>query len=266
MSGRLSPLDPARTPIDNGFYEEVGDAWWDETGPFSALHEMNPVRVDYFDRVMAERLAPAAGGDTAVRVVDVGCGGGLVAEALARRGYRVTGVDLNPGAIAAARRHAERGGVEVEYLTGSAYRLPSGDASADAVIASDVLEHLHDLDTALAEIARVLRPGGVFAFDTINRTVRSFLIMIIAAERLLRITPRGTHNWRMFIRPAELAALLERQGLTLAEHTGLAPARPVPAAAVGYLRSRRLGGYRVTADKSASYLGYAVKTAPSATP
>jgi 2-polyprenyl-6-hydroxyphenyl methylase / 3-demethylubiquinone-9 3-methyltransferase len=259
MADRLTPLDPALTPIDNSFYDQVGDAWWDESGPFSALHEMNPVRVGYFHRVFTDRLGTPAG----IRVLDVGCGGGLVSEALGRLGYQVRGVDLNVGAVAAATRHAQRSGVEVSYEVGSADRLPGADASVDAVVASDVLEHLHDLDACLAEMARVLRPGGVLAFDTINRTTRSYLVMIVAAEWLLRINRRGTHNWRMFIRPSELGALAAGRGLDLVAHTGLAPARPVPAATVSYLRSRRLGGYRLTPDDSASYIGYAVKPEPS---
>ncbi|HET6211668.1 MAG TPA: bifunctional 2-polyprenyl-6-hydroxyphenol methylase/3-demethylubiquinol 3-O-methyltransferase UbiG [Micromonosporaceae bacterium] len=258
MAGRMQPLDPARTPIDNAYYDAVGDAWWDERGPFSALHEMNPVRIGYFDRAMTGRLGVAERRD--VCVLDVGCGGGLVSEGLSRLGYRVRGVDLNPGAVAAASRHAVGAGLTVHYTVGSAYQLPERDGAMDAVVASDVFEHLHDLDAAIAEIARVLRPGGVLAFDTINRTGRSYLVMILLAEWLLRVNHRGTHNWRLFIRPAELASVLERHGLSLVEYTGLAPARAVPAAIAGYLRSRRLSGYKLTSDDSASYIGYAVKT------
>lgn len=258
MAGRLQPLDPDRTPIDNGFYDAVGDGWWDERGTFSALHEMNPVRVAYFDRAIASRTPDRPRED--IDVLDVGCGGGLVSEAMARLGYRVRGVDLNAGAVAAADRHARAHGVAVDYTIGSAYELPVGDATVDAVVSSDVLEHLHDLDAALAEVSRVLRPGGVFAFDTINRTVRSYLIMLVLAERLLKVNRPGTHNWRMFIRPAELGAVLRRHRLELVEHTGLGPARPVPAAIASHLRTRRLGGYRLTRDTSASYIGLAVKT------
>lgn len=253
MGGRLRPLDPARNRIDNEYYDAVGDGWWDERGRFSALHEMNPVRVGYFDRIMSTVVGSPA------RVLDVGCGGGLVSEALARLGHRVRGVDLNPGAIAAAGRHAAAAGVEVDYVVGSATGLPGGDGSVDAVVASDIFEHLHDLDAAVAEIARVLRPGGVLVFDTINRTARSYVVMIVLAEWLLRVNHRGTHNWRMFIRPTELATVLSRHGLALAECTGLAPARPVPAAIASFLRSRRLGGYKLSRDDSASYIGYAVK-------
>lgn len=261
MTNRLEPLDPARTHIDNDYYEGVGDAWWDVNGPLSALHEMNPVRVGYFDRALAGQLGDRPRGE--VRVLDVGCGGGLVSEALARQGYRVRGVDLAPGAVAAARRHAAASGVAVEYEVGSAYSLPCDDAAVDAVVVSDVLEHLHDLNTGVAELARVLRPGGVLAFDTINRTPQSYVIMILFAERVLRVAQPGTHNWSMFIRPTELSDLFGRHGLRMVEQTGLAPARPVPMAIVSYLRTHRLGGYRLSRDMSASYIGHAVKTADS---
>jgi len=259
MAKRLEPLNPQRTQIDNDYYNDVGDAWWDESGPLSALHEMNPVRVKYFDRVFTGHFDGRPREE--IQVLDIGCGGGLVSEALAGLGYRVRGVDLAPGAVAAAQRHAATTGVDVAYEVGSAYALPSGEGAVDAVVMSDVLEHLHDLNAGVAELARVLRPGGVLAFDTINRTPKSYVVMIVLAERVLRVTKPGTHNWSMFIRPEELRDLFAGHGLRLAEHTGLVPARPVPAAIASYLRTRRLGGYRLSRDTAASYIGYAVKSA-----
>ncbi|MFI6876082.1 bifunctional 2-polyprenyl-6-hydroxyphenol methylase/3-demethylubiquinol 3-O-methyltransferase UbiG [Streptomyces sp. NPDC050400] len=250
-------LDPDLVPIDNAYYEEVGDDWWNTEGPLRALHEMNPARTGYFDRVLRERH-PGRAADT-IRVVDLGCGGGLVAEELASRGYRVTGIDLSPGTVEAARRHAAASGVEVTYQVGSAYGtgLPAG--CADAVVASDVLEHFHDLPAALAEIDRLLAPGGVLLFDTVNRTVRSYLLLILVAEKLLGIIKPGTHNWKMFIRPAELRVLLASVGLRLADTRGLGPARSLPLLLPGLLRHRRLGAFTLTGDVSASYIGHAVK-------
>ncbi|WP_169808935.1 bifunctional 2-polyprenyl-6-hydroxyphenol methylase/3-demethylubiquinol 3-O-methyltransferase UbiG [Microtetraspora fusca] len=252
---RLVALDPATVPIDNDYYSDVGDSWWDARGPLRALHDMNPARVAYFDAVAA-RLGPRG----SLRVLDVGCGGGLVAEPLAALGYRVTGVDLSSGAIETARDHARASGVAVTYRVGSAYALPVGDAAVDVVVVSDVLEHLHDLTAAVAEMSRVLRPGGVVAFDTINRTAAAYLVAILAAERILGIVHPGTHNWRMFVRPGELAALFARHGLRPAELRGLAPAAPVHRLVAAALRGRPLGGFHLTRSAAVSYIGHAVKT------
>ncbi|GAA3126972.1 bifunctional 2-polyprenyl-6-hydroxyphenol methylase/3-demethylubiquinol 3-O-methyltransferase UbiG [Streptomyces rectiviolaceus] len=249
---------PTEHRIDNDYYEEVGDGWWDPEGPLRALHEMNGARTGHFDRVLRSHF-PGRPRDE-LRVVDLGCGGGLVSENLAARGYRVTGIDLSPGTIDAARRHAAATGVPVTYRVGSAYGTGLPDGCAEAVVASDVLEHFHDVPAALAEIERLLVPGGVLLFDTVNRTVRSYLLLILVAEKLLRIIQPGTHNWRMFIRPAELAVLLARHGLGLGELHGLGPARPIPALLPGLLRHRRLGDFTLTGDLSASYIGHATKT------
>jgi 2-polyprenyl-6-hydroxyphenyl methylase / 3-demethylubiquinone-9 3-methyltransferase len=254
--GRTTALDPG-TRIDNDYYGSVGDEWWNPRGPLRGLHEMNPARAGYVDRVLTDGLGTTD--RPGIRLLDVGCGGGILTEELARRGYRVTGIDLAEGAVAAARRHAAGSGLTVDYQVGSAYQLDFADASADGVVASDVLEHLHDLPRAIAEIARVLRPGGVFAFDTINRTVMSYLVMILLGERVIRLVRPGTHNWRMFIRPAELTAVAARHGLHMRGTAGLVMAKPLPKVAVSLLRHGLLGGFTTGTDHSASYLGYAVK-------
>lgn len=255
-SDRLAALDPAGTRIDNEYYGDVGDAWWDLRGPLRGLHEMNPARARYLDEaIMTVIGAPRS----EVALLDVGCGGGILSEELTGRGYRVTGIDAAEGAIAAARRHASATGLVIDYRVGSAYELPVADESVDGVVASDVLEHLHDLPLALGEIARVLRPGGVFAYDTINRTALSFLVMIVLGERVVRLVRPGTHNWRMFIRPDELAELLASRGMPVRDTTGLVMAKPLPKAAVSLVRTGLLGGYTTGPDLSASYLGYAVK-------
>ncbi|GGY05612.1 bifunctional 2-polyprenyl-6-hydroxyphenol methylase/3-demethylubiquinol 3-O-methyltransferase UbiG [Streptomyces hiroshimensis] len=247
--------------IDNDYYEQVGDGWWDPEGPLRALHEMNAARTGHFDRVLREHH-PGVPRDR-IRVVDLGCGGGLVSEDLAARGYAVTGIDLSPGSVEAARRHAAAGGVTVTYRVGSAYGTGLPGGCAEAVVASDVLEHFHDLPAALAEISRLLVPGGVLLFDTVNRTVRSYLLLILLAEKLLGIIRPGTHDWRMFIRPAELRALLAAHGMRPGAFHGLGPARPLPALLPGLLRHRRLGAFALTGDTSASYIGHAVR-APQA--
>ncbi|RYG65545.1 3-demethylubiquinone-9 3-O-methyltransferase, partial [bacterium] len=210
-SPRTAPLDPARTDIDNDCYDAFGDRWWDEAGPLGGLHELTPVRVRYFDEAFRATLGPDAPG--AKRFIDVGCGGGILTEAMARLGYRdLTGFDVSAPSLEAARRHAATHAVRVTYRSGSAYELDVETASVDGIILSDVLEHLHDLPRAARELARVLRPGGVLVFDTMNRTIRSYLLMIFAAERVLRVVPERTHDWSMFITPDEMRDVLTCEG------------------------------------------------------
>jgi 2-polyprenyl-6-hydroxyphenyl methylase/3-demethylubiquinone-9 3-methyltransferase len=253
--GRVA-IDPDSAPIDNDYYSSIGDSWWDTGGPLRLLHDMNPTRVSYFDRTLRARFPGRLPGD--LRIVDVGCGGGLVSEALATLGYQVVGIDLSDGAVRAARRHAELTDVSVEYRTGSAYQLSVPDAGVDAVVVSDVLEHLHDLPTAVAEFARVLPPGGVLLFDTINRTIASYLVTVLLAERVLRFIRPGTHNWSMFIKPDELRNLLANNDLTLAEVRGIAPLLG-PGGLVRAVRGGRLGDFTLRDSVRDSYIGHAVK-------
>jgi 2-polyprenyl-6-hydroxyphenyl methylase / 3-demethylubiquinone-9 3-methyltransferase len=260
LSGRVAPLDPAATTIDNECYDRFGDGWWQADGPAAGLHEINPIRVEYFDRIFRTELgesAPRTG-----RFIDIGCGGGILTEAMARRGYRITGFDVSESSLAAARRHAALERVDVTYRTGSAYQLDVATGSVDGVVISDVLEHLHDLGAAGAEIARVLRPGGVLVFDTQNRTVKSYLLMILAAERLLGIIPRRTHDWRMFITPTELDTVLEAHGLAVGELRGMTPALPLHRLVWTAWKHRRLGEFALSDDLSVSYIGYAVRGQP----
>jgi 2-polyprenyl-6-hydroxyphenyl methylase/3-demethylubiquinone-9 3-methyltransferase len=256
--GRRTAVDPENTKIDNEYYHEVGDSWWDTSGPLRLLHDMNPTRVSYFDGVLRGHFPNRRPED--IRIVDIGCGGGLVSEALAAASYRVTGIDLSEGSIEAARRHAAHTGVEVDYRVGSAYELPFETATVDAVVISDVLEHLHDLPGAVAEIARVLKPGGSLLFDTINRTISSYLITILLAERVLKFIYPGTHDWSMFIKPSELRVLFARHGLELSGLRGLAPVVK-PSGLISALRGGRMGDFTLRNSLSTSYIGHAVRQA-----
>ncbi|MBZ5715689.1 bifunctional 2-polyprenyl-6-hydroxyphenol methylase/3-demethylubiquinol 3-O-methyltransferase UbiG [Nannocystis pusilla] len=258
LADRLRAVDPSTVALDNDYYEHLGERWWEPAGPMSGLHAMNPARLSYIDRVLTRVLGDAA---PRARVIDVGCGGGILSESLAARGHAVIGFDVAEGALQVARRHAARASVRVEYRRGSAYALPLSSAAVDVVIAADVLEHLHDLPRSLAEFARVLRPGGVFVFDTIHRTLRSWLVAIVLAERVLGVVPPATHAWRMFITPDELAEAARRAGLLVQETRGLSPAGGLVAAVRSYIERGTPGEFTLTGDRSVGYIGHAVRTA-----
>jgi len=223
-------------------------------------------------RVLTEelRLTP-----TDLRVLDVGCGGGLLAEEFARLGCAVTGVDPSEESLAAAREHAATLGLAIEYQRARGEALPFAADSFNVVYCCDVLEHVDDLRQVLSETARVLEPGGVYLYDTINRTPRSWLLVIKLLQewRWTALTPPRLHDWNMFIKPEELRRLLEREGLTPGGLTGLKP-RANLFRVVRTLRRRKRGliSYAEAArqmrpgespDTSVAYMGYARKPAPA---
>jgi 2-polyprenyl-6-hydroxyphenyl methylase/3-demethylubiquinone-9 3-methyltransferase len=200
---------------DLTIYNTVADRWWsDDIRWVRTLKNLVPGRLAWFDRHIDWQ-----GRD----VLDLGCAGGFMAEALARRGAHVTGIDPAADAIDAARAHARESGLRIGYDVGVGEALPYESASFDAVVCVDVLEHVADLNKVLSEVARTLRPGGLFLFDTINRTLLARLATITVAEDVLRLLPRGTHDPAMFIRPTELRAAMQRAGLVPGPVTGLGP-------------------------------------------
>ncbi|MFL1463676.1 bifunctional 2-polyprenyl-6-hydroxyphenol methylase/3-demethylubiquinol 3-O-methyltransferase UbiG [Roseococcus sp. DSY-14] len=213
-------------------FDALAADWWDPRGPMAPLHAMNPARMGW----VARQLGPLDG----LRVLDVGCGAGLAAEWLARRGARVTGLDAAGAALEAARAHAAASGVVVDYREGRPEDL-SGEAF-DAVISLEVIEHVppEERATFCAALARLVRPGGAVVLSTLNRTPRAWVTAKLAAEYLLRWLPVGTHDWRLFPRPAETAALLRGAGLFVEDMAGLSP--------------RLGGGFAVTRDIGVNYL------------
>ena len=196
-------------------YDDVADEWWsDDIRWVRTLKNLVPGRLAWFENHI----------DWAGKtVLDVGCAGGFMAEAIAARGARVTGIDPAEKAIAAARSHARGSGLAVRYDTGVGEDLPYPEAHFDAVVCVDVLEHVQDLDRVLSEIARVLEPGGMFLFDTINRNPVARFATITLAEDVLRLLPQGTHDPDLYIRPEELIEALENVGLAPGPITGLGP-------------------------------------------
>lgn len=204
-------------------FEALAAAWWDTAGPLAPLHKLNPVRIAYLLEQVSRHLG--AGGAKPLghlRVLDVGCGGGLLAEPLARLGAEVVATDPSPAAIAAARAHAEAAGVTVDYRVGTAEDRLAESEVYDLVVASEVVEHVGDVPVFLQSLAALTRPGGLVVFSTLTRTLVSLLGAIVAAEYLLRWLPRGTHDWRRFLTPAELAREARRAGLRPVEVRGIA--------------------------------------------
>jgi 2-polyprenyl-6-hydroxyphenyl methylase/3-demethylubiquinone-9 3-methyltransferase len=249
---RTRPVPPARYVIDNEYYEGMDELWWDPAGPAAILHAINRPRVGFYRRQLGDLDGR--------RVLDAGCGGGLVARELAAAGAEVVGVDRSRGSLGVARRAV---GTRFAPAQGRLERLPFAAGAFDAVVAADVLEHLPDLPAAVAELARVLAPRGSFVFDTVNRTFWSWFTGVFGLEQVLRMVPRGTHDWRLFIRPAELDRLLRRAGLEPVEVTGLAPQIGPGTVARGLLTRRIDVPTFATGDgRRASYLGHYRKASP----
>lgn len=252
--------------IDNEVYDRLGETWWDEGNPLNLLHgSCTPGRMTYF-RTVLDRLGVSTG-----RALDIGCGAGFISEELARSGFTATGLDPSTVAIEAARSHAAAAGLAIEYVVGTGEALPFADSSFDLAFCCDVLEHVSDLDRVVSETARVLRPGGVYLFDTINRTRRSRLLAIKAMQewRWTRIMDTSIHDWSMFITPDELTTTLDRSAMEVAEIVGLAPRAGVVRILRGLAQVRR---GRITYGElsrrlefgevrslGVSYMGYAVR-------
>ena len=213
-------IDPAETARFGAIAAEV----WDPRGKFRPLHQLNPARLQF----LRDRLTEHFGRDRfagrpleGLRIVDVGCGGGILTEPLARLGATVVGIDAAAENIAVAAAHAAEGGLNIDYRCTTAEDLAAAGERFDAVIAMEIVEHVSDVGLFLGATAALTRPGGAFAIATLNRTVKSLLMAKIGAEYVLRWLPAGTHDWRRFLRPSEIAAHLRRSGLIVRDATGV---------------------------------------------
>lgn len=204
-------------------FDAQGADWWNLEGAFKPLHRLNPVRVGYIrDQVcLATGRKPGRDCLAGVNWLDVGCGGGILAEPVARLGARVTGIDASSAAIATAKKHAGAQKLVIDYRNMTAEALVASGKQFDVVSALEIVEHVADVPAFVASLAQLVKPGGMLLMSTLNRTAKSFALGIVAAEYILRWVPRGTHQWKQFLRPSELIAQLSEAGLTANDITGL---------------------------------------------
>jgi 2-polyprenyl-6-hydroxyphenyl methylase/3-demethylubiquinone-9 3-methyltransferase len=236
-------------PDELARFAALADSWWDPDGKFRPLHRLNPTRIAFIRDRVSERLDrdplapnPLAGLD----VLDIGCGGGLLAEPMRRLGATVTGIDAGAEAIEVARLHAAEAGLDIDYACAPPEDLVAAGRTFDVVLNMEVVEHVADLDAFLAASAALLRPGGAMTVATLNRTLRALALAKIGAEYVMRWLPVGTHDWRKFVRPSELTRGLARHGVEVAEITGVA-------------YDPLTGDWRLSRDLDINYMAFATK-------
>lgn len=239
-------MNEARTTVDPAevaFFEALGAEWWDPKGKMAPLHGMNPARLAFLRELLVRRfhrdpksMRPLKG----LRVLDIGCGGGLLCEPLARMGADVVGVDPAPGNVDVARLHAEQSGLEIDYRATTAEELAAAGETFDAVLALEVVEHVSDVAAFLRATTALVGPGGVIVLSTLNRTGKSFALAIVGAEYILRWLPPGTHSWQKFVTPAEMEA-------------GLAACGFSPVEMIGFVYDPLSGAWSLSPDMDVNY-------------
>ncbi len=257
--------------IDNEIYSGGDYGWWDGDSDSTTVllrYFINPVRFAYFTEVLKQK---SAGNSAGKKLLDVGCGGGYLCEEFAGCGYEVTGLDPSQNTLDAARAHAAQYRLPINYQSGKAETIPFGDASFDYVSCCDVLEHVDDVNRTIAEIARVLKPGGLFFYDTINRTIFSWLAVIKIAQDWKKTAweAPNTHEWKRFIKPRQLQSVMKANGLIMREIKGIGAGNSLPSVmkailerAKGKISRYEMAsrfGFEKTAGVAVSYMGYAVR-------
>ena len=246
-----TPLEAATTadPKQIAYFTSVADEWWNPSGRFKTLHQLNPVRLKFIcDRVAshfgrnAEKHLPLDG----LRALDIGCGGGLLCEPLAFLGADVVGIDATAKLVHVAGVHAAANYVNIDYRHALAEDLARVGEKFDIIVNAEVIEHVANVDGFVESCCRLMNPGGIMVMATLNRTAKSLLFAKIAGEYILRLLPKGTHDWNRFIRPQELAEKLERHGVSLTELVG-----------VSY--SPWTGAFRIGDDSSVNYMALAIR-------
>ncbi|GIK79821.1 MAG: ubiquinone biosynthesis O-methyltransferase [Alphaproteobacteria bacterium] len=211
-----------RAEVDQ--FERLAETWWNERGPMATLHKFNPVRLGYIRDQAAlhfGRDSKQAGCLSGLRMLDIGCGGGILSEPLARLGAVMVGADPAQANIEVARRHAAQSGVSIDYRATTAEALADAGERFDVVLAMEVVEHVADVALFVARCAEMVRPGGMMIAATLNRTLKSFALAIVGAEYVLRWLPRGTHRWDKFVTPEELETAMRHADLRLVDERGV---------------------------------------------
>lgn len=214
MSATIDPKEISHFAKDSAH-------WWDENGPFKPLHRLNPVRMEYIKTQICQHFERDFNDLKALKdlnILDIGCGGGLVSESLARMGARVTGIDADENAIHTAEEHATLSNLDINYICSDAQEL---DQQYDVVCALEIIEHVSDVSAFIEICVSKLKPNGILIMSTLNRTPKSYALGIIAAENILGWVPRGTHNWKKFVKPSEISAHARQYGLRSHNVTGL---------------------------------------------
>jgi 2-polyprenyl-6-hydroxyphenyl methylase/3-demethylubiquinone-9 3-methyltransferase len=229
-------------PEEIAHFEELGEDWWDLSGPMGALHAINPLRVSYVREALAKHSTFEG-----ARILDIGCGGGILCEPLARMGAEMTGIDPAPGNIDIARAHALPQGLSIDYRAATAETLVAEGASFDVVLAMEVIEHVPDQAAFVATACALVRPGGLLIMSTLNRTLKSFALAIIGAEYVLRWLPKGTHKWERFVTPDELGRFMRRSEMRVIDRAGI-------------VYNPLSGKWRVSGDTDVNYMIVAEKS------
>ncbi len=223
----MAIAEPQQTSRDEreivGFSAQA-ESWWDPAGPFAPLHKLNPARL----RILADIFSTHFGRPLEINapfsdltLIDVGCGGGLVTEPCARLGFSVSGLDPSPENIETARTHAEASGLTIDYRVGAPEQNVTDGQLYDVVVALEVIEHVSDINVFVDSLVETLKPGGLLVLSTINRTLKSLMLAKVVAEYVLNWVPKGTHQWRKFVRPSELTRALRANGMTVSDIRGM---------------------------------------------
>jgi 2-polyprenyl-6-hydroxyphenyl methylase/3-demethylubiquinone-9 3-methyltransferase len=212
------------SPEEVARFTAMAEAWWDPKGKFKPLHQINPVRIAYIRDFVCQHFGHDALGAKpleGLKLLDIGCGGGLLCEPMTRLGASVTGIDAGDKNITVASLHAEQSGLDIDYRHQLPEDLAKTKGSFDVVLNMEVIEHVADVDAFLTASAALVRPGGVMVLSTLNRTLKAFALAKIGAEYIMRWLPAGTHDWRKFVKPSELARGLRPNGVEVVDITGM---------------------------------------------